>query len=112
MLVSCGGTAEPATPSIDPAAPPPPTIAVTLTDEGCDPRDFHLAPGIVVFAVSNPNGARVKEMEIQDTDHHVRGDVEGVGKGATRSLIVDLRAGSYLVRCPEDAADGGLITVG
>jgi len=111
-LAACGdSTASPA-PTLDPNAPPPTTIPVTLTDAGCSPQDFTLKPGTVVFAVTNPGSTKVKEMEIQDAAGHVRGDVEGVGVGTTRSLIIELKPGTYRVRCPEDAATGGTITVG
>jgi hypothetical protein len=50
-------------------------------------------------------------MEVQDNNGHVRADVEGVTPGHTRSFIVQLKLGTYRVRCPETAPTGGTITV-
>jgi uncharacterized cupredoxin-like copper-binding protein len=93
----------------DPSAP---TVTVTLTDDGCQPSSFDLAAGDVVFKVTNGGTTKVTEMEVQDANGHLRGDVEGVRPGQTRSFVVTLKLGdSYRVRCPEDAPAGGTITV-
>jgi iron uptake system component EfeO len=93
----------------DPAAP---SVAVTLTDTGCEPTSFDLPAGDVVFKVANGGTTKVKEMEVQDANGHLRGDVEGVQPGQTRSFVVTLEPGmTYRVRCPEDAPTGGTITV-
>jgi iron uptake system component EfeO len=109
-LGACSGddTKSKAVPD-DPAAP---TIAVTLTDAGCQPSSFDLPAGDVVFTVTNSGTTKVKEMEVQDANGHLRGDVEGVQPGQTRSFVVTLKLGNtYRVRCPEDAPTGGTITV-
>ncbi len=110
ILSGCGGSgSSSAKPSDQPGAP---TIPVTLDDGGCTPTNFTVHAGDVVFAVTNPAGKKVTEMEVQDPNHHVRGDVEGVTAGHTRSFRVTLKAGvTYLVRCPESAPTGGTITV-
>lgn len=88
-----------------------PVVAVTLADTGCNPTDFTLGPGPVIFRVTNP-GAKVTEMEVQDAQGHVINDVEGVTAGHTRSFVVNLISGTtYRVRCPETAKTGGQITV-
>ena len=95
-----------------PDDPSVPTIPVTLTDAGCQPTSIDLPAGDVVFKVTNGGTTRVTEMEVQDANGHLRGDVEGVEPGQTRSFVVTLKAGStYRVRCPEDAPTGGTITV-
>ncbi|HEV3231946.1 MAG TPA: cupredoxin domain-containing protein [Candidatus Dormibacteraeota bacterium] len=86
-------------------------ISVSLSDAGCRPQDFNLHPGTVIFAVSNAGSTKVEEMEISDGQGHVKGDVEGVAPGQSKSFVVDLKAGSYRVRCPQDAPTGGTITV-
>jgi len=87
-------------------------IAVTLSDAGCTPESFSLHPGTTIFSVTNSGSTDVEEMEIRDQQGHVRGDVEDVQPGETRSFVVDLPVGSYIVRCPEDATTGGTVTVG
>ena len=114
VLASCGDDAgdpeDNATASVT-ADSTSPTYAVTLSDAGCNPDSFTLHPGVVVFKVTNSGSTSVKEMEIQDGQGHVRGDVEGVEPGTTRSFVVDLKTGTYRVRCPQTATHGGTITV-
>src|ERR1700736_361962 len=114
LVTSCssgsGGSASTTRPTDQPTTPP---VPVTLTDAGCVPTDFSLHPGTVTFRVTNPKPGttKVTEMEVQDSNGHVRGDVEGVTPGHTRSFIVALTAGTYRVRCPQSAPTGGTITV-
>ena len=108
-LCGCGSSAAKTKPPDDPGAP---TVPVTLTNTGCDPTDFTLHPGQVIFVVTNPSpgSKHVTEMEVQDPNGHVRADVEGVTAGHTRSFRVTLEAGiTYRVRCPETAPTGGSI---
>jgi hypothetical protein len=84
---------------------------VELTDAGCTPDNFTLSPGDIEFRVTNNASSKVKEMEVQSEAGHVIGDVEGVTPGHTRSFVVNLKVGTYRVRCPEDAPTGGSITV-
>ena len=107
LIAACGSSDKPAArPSDDPG---PPVVAVELTDAGCVPENFNLHPGDVEFRVTH-TGSKNSEMEIQDTDGHVRGDVY-LEPGRTRSFVMELKVGTYLVRCPEDATTGGEITV-
>lgn len=109
ILAACGSSSKETTRPKD--GPAPPVHAVTLTDAGCNPENFTLHPGYHEFRVTNPGSKKVKEMEVQRADGHVFGDVEGVKPGTTRSFVVNLKVGSYRVRCPEDAPTGGTITV-
>jgi hypothetical protein len=111
-LTACGGgSSTPATTTRPPDQPAPPVVAVTLTSTGCSPQSFSLRQGPTLFQVTNP-GASVTEMEIQDAAGHLVNDVEGVGKGRTRSFLVNLRLGvEYRVRCPETQKPWGSITV-
>jgi uncharacterized cupredoxin-like copper-binding protein len=109
FVASCGSSDKPtARPTDDPG---PPMINVKLTDSGCVPENFTLRAGDVEFRVTNVGAEEVTEMEVQDSDGHVRGDVEGVEPGHTRSFVVALQVGTYRVRCPEEAPTGGTITV-
>jgi hypothetical protein len=107
LAAACGSSDKPAArPSDDPG---PPVVAVKLTDAGCVPENFNLPPGDVEFRVTH-TGSENSEMEVQDPDGHVRGDVY-LEPGRTRSFVMELKVGTYLVRCPEDAPTGGKITV-
>jgi iron uptake system component EfeO len=108
----CGGSSD----SNDAGQPTPGAnavvTAVKLTDSGCDPENFSLPAGSLVFSVTNSGTTKVKEMEIQDTGGgRVLGDIEGVEPGQTKSFVVDLPAGTYSVKCPEDASHAGTLTV-
>jgi hypothetical protein len=112
LLAGCGGASSHSAPTTRPAdQPAPPAIPVSLTDTGCVPTTFTVHPGDVVFAVTNTGATKVTEMEVQWPDGHVKGDVEGVQPGHTRSLLVNLQIGTYRVRFPEMAPSGGTITV-
>jgi iron uptake system component EfeO len=112
VLVMAGCSHDHESESDVPDDPSIPSVTVTLTDAGCQPSSFDLAAGDVVFTVTNGGTTKVKEMEVQDANGHLRGDVEGVQPGQTRSFLVKLEPGAtYRVRCPEDAPTGGTITV-
>jgi iron uptake system component EfeO len=110
-LQSCGA-ASPSTSVRASSGPSAVTIAVQLTDQGCQPDTFNLHPGTIIFSVTNSGSDKVKEMEIQDQQGHVRGDVEDVGPGETRSFVVDLKTGTYRVACPQTATHKGTLTIG
>jgi len=109
LLAGCGSSSKSNTRPKD--DPPPPFRSVELTDAGCTPDNFTLASGDIEFSVTNNASTKVKEMEVQSEDDHMVGDVEGVTPGHTRSFVVNLKVGTYRVRCPEDAPAGGSITV-
>jgi iron uptake system component EfeO len=111
-MAGCGGGT---TPSGTTAAGTPtsaaPVVPVKLSDAGCTPSNFSLHPGTIIFSVTNTGSTTVEEMEVDDEQGHVRGDVEGVQPGQTRSFVVDLAAGTYEVRCPQQATTFGTLTV-
>lgn len=109
ILAACGSSDKETTRPKD--GPAPPVHAVTLTEAGCTPEDFTLHPGYVEFRVTNRGTDKAGEMEVQTTEGHAVGDVEGVKPGTTRSFVVNLKVGRYRVRCPEEAPTGGTITV-
>ncbi len=109
LMAGCSSSDKPsARPKDDPG---PPVINVKLTKQGCVPQNFNLHPGDVEFRVTREGSDAVTEMEVQNPNGHVRGDVEGVLAGKTRSFVVTLEVGTYRVRCPEEAPTGGTITV-
>jgi iron uptake system component EfeO len=115
VAADCGGSSG-SSDSNDAGHPTPGAgavvTAVKLTDSGCDPENFSLPAGSLVFSVTNSGTTKVKEMEIQNAGGgRVLGDIEGVEPGQTKSFVVDLPAGTYIVKCPEDASHAGTLTV-
>ena len=101
-LTSCGLTEanKTATGSDD-------TITVTSTDDGCDVSSTEVASGHVVFKVKN-SGTEVTEFYLYGADGlSIVGEVENVGPGLTRDLVVSIAPGSYFTACkPGMAGDG------
>jgi iron uptake system component EfeO len=94
------------------------TVAVTLSDKGCDPKSISAKAGPTTFKVHNDGSAAVTEFEVLDGGH-ILGEVENVIPGADKSFSLTLKAGSYTTKCPggsdfdhgtlevADAAGGG-----
>ena len=62
-------------------------------------------PGSVAFVVTN-TGTKVNEFYLYEGDA-VRGEVENIGPGLTRTLTVDVTAGAYTTACkPGMTGDG------
>jgi hypothetical protein len=111
-VAGCGSPAATSSAAATATAGAAAGIPVTLSDAGCTPNSFSLHPGSIIFTVTNSGSTKVEEMEVQDQQGHVRGDVEGVQPGQTRSFVLDLTAGVYNVKCPQDATVFGTLTVG
>ncbi len=114
-VAACGGSSAagtPTAPATGTGAAEAQAIPVKLSDAGCTPSNFSLHPGTIIFTVTNTGSTKVEEMEVDDQQGHVRGDVEGVQPGQTRSFVLDLAAGVYDVKCPQEATVFGTLTVG
>ncbi|MGL6236748.1 MAG: iron uptake system protein EfeO [Segniliparus sp.] len=74
-------------------------IDVTATDEACLLSQTKAGTGNVVFRVAN-KGSKVTEFYVYATGDRVVGEVENIGPGVTRTLIVPLdEPGSYQTSC-------------
>ncbi|MFD0577132.1 iron uptake system protein EfeO [Dactylosporangium darangshiense] len=89
-LASCGG---PQSAPADAGA-----VAVTATDTECRLSADHAAAGPRVFEVQN-TGGKVTEFYVYAAGDRIVGEVENVAPGLTRSLHVDLPAGTYTTSC-------------
>jgi len=82
------------------------TIAVSITDDACTLSTTSAPAGHAVFAVTN-SGTKVAEFYVYASDGtKIVAEVENVGPGLTRDLVVTLDAGSYVTSC-DPGMDGG-----
>ena len=81
------------------------TVTVSATDSACTLSSTTATPGSVAFVVTN-TGTKVNEFYLYEGDA-VRGEVENIGPGLTRTLTVDVTAGAYTTACkPGMTGDG------
>jgi iron uptake system component EfeO len=88
-----------------------PTINVTLSDTGCEPRAITATAGPTNFHVTNKGTSAVTEFEILQGKKIVA-EVESVIPGADRNFSMTLKAGSYTTKCPGGSSfDAGTLEV-
>ncbi|NKZ92318.1 peptidase M75 [Rhodococcus hoagii] len=83
-------------------------ITVTATDSTCDISGNSAETGNTTFSITN-NGSKVTEFYIFGAGDRVMGEVENVGPGLTRQLIVNLaEAGTYHTACKPGMVGNGI----
>ncbi|WP_078310109.1 MULTISPECIES: iron uptake system protein EfeO [unclassified Mycobacterium] len=82
-------------------------ITVTATDTSCEVSKTEAATGPVTFQVTN-NGSKVTEFYVYDKGDRALGEVENIGSGINRKLIVQFtEPGTYQTACkPGMIGDG------
>ena len=81
-------------------------IAVAASDSSCSISSTDLKAGPATFTVTN-KGSRVTEFYVYAEGDRILGEVENVGPGLTRKLVVDLTKGTYEGACkPGMVGDG------
>ncbi|WP_137725041.1 iron uptake system protein EfeO [Prescottella subtropica] len=86
------------------------TVTVTATDTTCDVSATSAGTGNTTFAITN-NGSKVTEFYVYGAGDRVMGEVENVGPGLTRQLIVNLaEAGTYHTACKPGMVGDGIRT--
>ena len=81
-------------------------IAVTASDDACDLSRADLDAGPNTFKVTN-DGTKVTEFYVYAEGDRIMGEVENIGPGLSRELVVDLPADSYEGACkPGMVGDG------
>lgn len=86
-------------------------IAVTGTNKACTPAESNLKAGKLTFEFTN-EADDVSELYVLREDGSVVNEVENVTTGSTRTLDVDLVAGTYELRCkPGQAGEGFASTI-
>lgn len=83
-------------------------IMVTATDSTCDISGNSAETGNTTFSITN-NGSKVTEFYVFGAGDRVMGEVENVGPGLTRQLIVNLaEAGTYHTACKPGMVGNGI----
>ncbi|MCZ4076433.1 cupredoxin domain-containing protein [Rhodococcus sp. H36-A4] len=83
-------------------------ITVTATDSGCDIGASEGATGNSTFQITN-NGSKVTEFYVYGEGDRVMGEVENIGPGLTRQLIVALPdPGTYQTACKAGMVGDGI----
>ncbi|MFX1782884.1 iron uptake system protein EfeO [Prescottella equi] len=83
-------------------------ITVTATDSTCDISGNSAETGNTTFSITN-NGSKVTEFYVFGAGDRVMGEVENVGPGLTRQLIVNLaEAGTYHTACKPGMVGNGI----
>ena len=82
-------------------------IAVTAADDSCQVGAAEAAAGTITFTVRNA-GTKVTEFYLYGTGDRIMGEVENIGPGLTRQLIVEVPdGGAYTTACkPGMVGDG------
>jgi len=81
-------------------------IAVGATDSDCELSSTDLEAGPTTFTVTN-TGSKVTEFYVYAEGDRIMGEVENVGPGLSRDLVVDLTKGTYEGACkPGMIGDG------
>jgi len=81
-------------------------LTVSASDSTCDVSQTDLKAGPSTFKVTN-KGSKVTEFYVYADGDRIMGEVENVGPGLTRNLVVDLPKGTYQGACkPGMVGDG------
>lgn len=83
------------------------TISVTSTDDGCEVSSTEAPSGTLTFDVTN-DGSKVTEFYLLGEDgKRIVGEVENIGPGLSRQLVVAAPSGTYVTACkPGMKGDG------
>jgi iron uptake system component EfeO len=102
-LAACTSTAPPAQDAAGGGGP----IPVTAGDASCEVAAAEAPAGNITFSVRN-TGTKITEFYLYGTGDRIMGEVENIGPGLTRDLIVEVPdGGSYTTACkPGMVGDG------
>jgi iron uptake system component EfeO len=83
-------------------------LTVSATDDACKVSPDHAPAGTLTFAVTN-NGTKMNEFYLLSEDgKKVVGEVEDIGPGLSRNLVVHAEAGKYVTACKPGMTGKGL----
>jgi len=84
------------------------TISVTATDDACDLSVDEAPSGNLVYKVRN-KGSKVTEFYLYAEDgRRIVGEVENVGPGLSRNLVLNVPAGTYVPACKPGMVGKGI----
>jgi iron uptake system component EfeO len=89
------------------------TVAVKLTDAGCEPASLTLPAGPTTFEVSNDGADAVTEFEVLEGDR-ILGEVENLAPGLSGRFSITLKPGRFVTYCPggKTVERGSLVVTG
>jgi high-affinity iron transporter len=88
------------------------TVALKITDAGCEPANLKLPAGPHTFEVTNDGASKATELEIVKGGK-ILGERENLTDGLSGSFSLDLPAGTYELYCPgADEARRPLVVTG
>jgi iron uptake system component EfeO len=109
VLAGCTSTAPPAAPTggTDGSSVAGGPITVAASDTACQVSAAEAPAGNITFAVNN-SGQKVTEFYLYGAGDRIMGEIENVGPGLTRQLIVEVPdGGTYTTACkPGMVGDG------
>jgi len=90
-VAACGSSSDPGSDGTQ-------RIAVTITDDGCDPTDLKASAGPATFAVENVDSSINNEFEVLD-GALILGERENVTPGLSGEVSINLDPGTYDIVC-------------
>src|SRR4051794_32775806 len=111
FVVSCGSSSPDK--GAKPSGGADRTVAIKLTDAGCEPAQLKVGAGPTTFVVSNAGTSKVSEFEVLDGDR-ILGEKENLVAGLSGKFDLNLRPGQYTISCPggTTSATGALVVAG
>lgn len=95
-LVACSSGKDEATP-----------VAVNSATNSCEVTPTTAKAGTVVFSVQN-TGSAVTEFYLYGSGEQIVGEVEDVGPGVARDLVVEVQQGTYTTACKSGDDEAGI----
>ena len=84
------------------------TITVTSTDDACKLSTVTAPSGHLVYKIKN-DGSKVTEFYLYGEDgQRIVGEVENVGPGLSRDLVINVPAGRYVTACKPGMSGKGI----
>lgn len=104
LLIVLAGCADEEAPAAGDGAG---AVAVTASESECKLSRGEVKAGTSTFAVTN-RGSKVTEFYVYAEGDRVMGEVENIGPGLKRDLIVELTAGKYQTACKPGMVGSGI----
>jgi high-affinity iron transporter len=86
------------------------TVALALTDAGCEPASLRVASGPTTFVVTNKGTSKVTEAEVVQDDRALA-EAENVTSGLKGQFSLTLQPGRYELRCTGGTHESGSLVV-
>jgi iron uptake system component EfeO len=86
------------------------SVAVEITDAGCEPAPASVAAGTVTFRINNKNASAVTEAELKQGST-ILGEKENLAPGLSGAFTLNLKPGTYAMVCPNAKKDSWDFTV-